>query len=442
MVWFRRDLRLDDHHGLAEASWAGPVLAAFVIDPTLVAISPGRAAALHSAVSDLAAAIASRGGKLVIRRGDPRVEIPALAAEADIGSVFVTRDFSPYGRRRDRVVGDALKAGGRNFIEVDSNYSVRPGATTKRDGSSYAVFTPFHRAWSQLTPTETIGVVDSVRWLSAPSDGLIRSDRSNTQLTQREAWATWASFRDGKNPPIVSYEDGRDRLDLDATSHLSAHLRFGLIHPRQLMVELDPSRPAHAAFERQLAWRDFYADVLYHRPDSAWGNLNPVYDRMKVDTGPSAVAKFERWCDGTTGFPLVDAGMRQLKATGWMHNRARMVAASFLVKDLHLSWVWGAKYFLRHLIDGDLASNNHGWQWAAGSGTDAAPYFRIFNPTAQQERFDPTGAYVERWIPELGTSAYPGPMVDHSTERVEALDRYAEMRGSIDTDSVSTASLS
>ncbi len=213
------------------------------------------------------------------------------------------------------------------------------------------------------------------------------------------------------------------------TSQLSADLRWGVVHPRQLLAELSPCK-AHDTFAAELAWRDFYGDVLYRRPDSAWANLDARMDAMPIDTDDEARRRFAAWASGHTGFPIVDAGMRQLLATGWMHNRVRMITASFMVKDLHLPWQWGARHFMNHLIDGDLASNNHGWQWAAGTGTDAAPYFRVFNPTAQAERFDPDGDYTRRWIPEIASSAYPAPMVDHAAERREALHRYGLVAGS------------
>jgi deoxyribodipyrimidine photo-lyase len=209
------------------------------------------------------------------------------------------------------------------------------------------------------------------------------------------------------------------------------------VHPRQLLQDLGPER-GHEVFASELAWREFYADVLFRRPQTAWENLNAKMGAMPVDVDLDARRRFDRWAHGVTGYPIVDAGMRQLLATGWMHNRVRMLAASFLVKDLHLPWQWGARHFMQHLVDGDLASNSHGWQWTAGTGTDAAPYFRIFNPTTQGMRFDPQGEYVRRWVPELSAIAggsvhtpgqrtgpdYPAPMVDHAVERDEALARY------------------
>ncbi len=224
---------------------------------------------------------------------------------------------------------------------------------------------------------------------------------------------------------IDHYDSTRDRPDLDGSSQLSPYLRFGCVHPRQVLAECNADESAgHAAFVNEIAWRDFLADLLYHRPDAARGPYRSGWEHFAWDTGPEADAKFAAWCAGRTGFPLVDAGMRQLLAQGWMPNRVRMVAAGLLVKDLHVHWRRGARWFMRHLVDGDLASNQLNWQWVAGSGADAAPYFRIFNPTRQAERFDPEGTYVARWLPELGGPAYPDPIVDHARERREALARY------------------
>jgi deoxyribodipyrimidine photo-lyase len=237
----------------------------------------------------------------------------------------------------------------------------------------------------------------------------------------------WERFRDERLP---DYKTARDRPDLDATSRLSPYLRWGLLHPRTLLAELDDSEGA-ATFRSELAWREFYADVLWHKPDTARQNYDRKFDRMEHDTDDG---RFRAWCEGRTGYPIVDAGMRQLLVEGWMHNRVRMIVASFLVKDLHLPWWWGARHFMRHLVDGDLASNQHGWQWVAGSGTDAAPYFRVFNPTTQGERFDPSGDYVRRYVPELRD--VPGkqvhqphdPIVDHAHERQVALARYGAVK--------------
>ncbi len=225
---------------------------------------------------------------------------------------------------------------------------------------------------------------------------------------------------------LDAYADDRNRPDLDASSRMSAHLKFGTIHPRTMAADLDRGTGAQA-YLRELAFRDFYAAVLYEWPDSAWWNWNRNFDAIQVDDDREAKRRFEAWKAGRTGFPIVDAGMRQLAATGFMHNRVRMIVASFLVKDLHLPWQWGARWFLEQLVDGDMANNQHGWQWAAGCGTDAAPYFRVFNPTTQGKKFDPDGAYVRRWVPEVDDDDYPEPIVDHAAERKEALRRYSQI---------------
>jgi deoxyribodipyrimidine photo-lyase len=250
----------------------------------------------------------------------------------------------------------------------------------------------------------------------------------------------WESFRDSA---LNGYAETRNNPDVNGTSQLSPYLRFGLVHPRSLLAELGDSK-SHAVFRSELCWREFYADVLFHQPRTVWENLQSKMNKMTHDTGADAVARLDTWCKGETGFPIVDAGMKQMLATGWMHNRVRMIVASFLVKDLHLPWQWGAKFFMRHLVDGDIASNNHGWQWTAGTGTDASPYFRIFNPISQGERFDPQGTYVRQWIPELRELAddvvhspwtlgmlnpYIAPMVDHAEERIISLDRYKAVSG-------------
>jgi deoxyribodipyrimidine photo-lyase len=425
IMWFRRDLRLSDHPALAAACAEGEVVPLFVLDPAFLRSGVPRRALLHDCLSALDTAT---GGALVVRHGDPTDEVPALAEEVGAATVFVSKDFGPYGRRRDELVADVLRGAGRKLRGVGSPYAVDPGLVTKDDGQPYAVFTPFSRRWRAHGWGAPIAAPVSPNWISATSDGL--PERPDTDLdipsaTEADVLARWRGFRDHD---LGEYADRRDLPGVEGTSRLSPYLKYGVIHPLRLLAESDPQVEGHAVFQSELAWRDFYADVLFRQPRTSWDNLNHKFDSIRLDTGKAAEEKFRRWCVGTTGFPIVDAGMRQLVATGWMHNRVRMIVASFLVKDLHLPWQWGARFFLRHLLDGDLASNNHGWQWAAGTGTDAAPYFRVFNPTAQQQRWDPAGEYVHRWIPELDTAAYPKPMVDHGAERQEALDRYQAIK--------------
>jgi deoxyribodipyrimidine photo-lyase len=257
------------------------------------------------------------------------------------------------------------------------------------------------------------------------------------EVGESSARAAWTAFR---HKGLSDYASTRDRADLDATSRMSVYLKYGAIHPRTLLADLGP---AEETFRKELAWREFYAAILHYFPASAREYYKPELARMTYASGAKADDQLAAWKAGRTGFPMVDAGMRQLLAQGWMHNRVRMIVASFLVKDLHLEWTAGAAHFMEHLVDGDLASNQHGWQWTAGTGTDALPYFRVFNPVTQGLKFDPDGDYVRRWVPELrdltgaavhepwkhgGVDGYPEPIVDHAAERIVALDRYQAVR--------------
>lgn len=437
VFWFRRDLRLVDNAALQRACSSGPVLALFVVDPAFDAAGERRRAILGDILRGLNTAL---GGSLVVLRGDPRTVVPEVAAAVGATEVHVTRDHTPYGHGRDAEVAAALRESGRRLVGTGTNLVLGPGAVTKDDGNPYSVFTPFRKRWSSVrtasesplsdAPTDPtwvefsgIDLGESGPW-NLTVDGCLEDDLM-VDVDTTSALSRWARFIDGG---LGSYATDRDRPAVAGTSGLSSALRFGLVHPARLIADLEPGNPDHEVFESELAWRDFYADVLFRRPDSAWSNLDHRLDGIALDTDARARERFQRWCEGTTGFGIVDAGMRQLASIGWMHNRVRMITASFLVKDLHLPWQWGARWFLKHLVDGDLASNNHGWQWAAGTGTDAAPYFRVFNPTAQAERFDPDSEYRSRWIPEWGTDRYPAPMVDHAAERIEALRRYEAAR--------------
>ena len=436
VMWFRRDLRVADLPALHAAAADGAhVVPLFVVDPAFARAGAARATFMRAA---LGALDDSTHRALVYRHGEPSLVVPALATEVGAAEVFVSRDFGPYGRTRDTTVSEALHATGSRLVGVGSPYAVPPGTVTKADGKPYQVFTPFSKAW-RAHGWQLPSGAPAVHWRGAPdvrSDGPpVDGGRQLSLHTASEdgAHARWHDVL----PRLDMYEVQRDLPGTDGTSGLSAALRWGVVHPRQLLADLGPER-GHEVFASELAWREFYADVLARRPETAWRNVDRRMDAMPVDTDGAARMRFERWAAGTTGFPIVDAGMRQLAAIGWMHNRVRMLVASFLVKDLHLPWQWGARHFMRHLVDGDLASNSHGWQWAAGTGTDAAPYFRIFNPTTQALRFDPEGHYVHRWVPELRglngaavhqpgllrPAGYPPPMVDHAAERDEALHRY------------------
>ena len=444
VVWFRRDLRLSDLPTLlAAADRAERAQALFVLDPRLLVPSGApRRTFLYRCLRELDAAL---DGRLMVVRGDPVDVVPKVARSVGANSVHISADHGPYGTKRDAAVIDAL--GEVELVATGSPYAVAPGRVVKPDGGSYRVFTPFRRRWSEHgwhAPADTSA--STVDWLEPGKAAVVIPDDDTLQAElpdagERGAHQRWKAFRDNE---IVHYADRRDRADLDGTSRLSAHLKFGTIHPRTLLHDLlGRTGKGAETFRSELAWREFYADVLYRCPDSARHNYDRRFDAITYDCGPSAERDFEAWCAGRTGFPIVDAGMRQLLAQGWMHNRVRMIVASFLVKDLHLPWWWGARHFMTHLVDGDLASNQHGWQWTAGSGTDAAPYFRVFNPTTQGQKFDPEGDYVRRWVPELQGVAgkavhtlpdgpppgYPEPLVDHQHERQVALQRFEQIKG-------------
>ncbi|WP_409484745.1 cryptochrome/photolyase family protein [Arsenicicoccus dermatophilus] len=448
LLWLRRDLRLADHPALLTAAEDGDVVPLVVLDPALDRAGGPRREAYLAAV----AALAQRcEGALVVRRGRPVDVVPAVAAEAGARRVHVSAETTPYGRRRDARVGALLTEAGRELVPTGSPYAVGPGVLTTAAGGPYRVFTPYSRAWRDHGWPAPAPIPAGLRWRRGIASEPVPQHDSPHPAGEEAARSAWAEFLDG---PVATYAEDRDRPDLAGTSMMSMHLKQGTIHPRTLLhdlARLDARGPVAESVERyatELAWREFYADVLWHRPDSAWGDLKAAFAGLEYDdpaTDPQVAALLDRWREGRTGFPLVDAGMRQLREIGWMHNRVRMVTASFLVKDLHVWWPYGARHFLDHLVDGDLASNNHGWQWAAGTGTDAAPYFRVFNPVEQGKRWDPSGDYVRRWVPELAhlpgrsvhepwkatgglAHGYPQPCVDHAEERREALRRYDAVR--------------
>ncbi|MGY1615692.1 cryptochrome/photolyase family protein [Geodermatophilus sp. SYSU D00691] len=450
LLWFRRDLRLSDHPALVAArDDAGPdgsVLPVFVLDPRLwEPAGPPRRRFLFDC---LAALDESLDGALVVRTGDPARVLPALVREAGAAAVHVSADAGPYGRARDAAVERAL--GDVPLVRTGSPYAVTPGRITKDDGSPYRVFAPFARAWREHGWRAPAPRPRGVPWQrGVPSDRLPEVDVDGVRLPpagEAAARAAWRQFRDER---LAGYGDARNLPATDGTSRLSVHLKYGTVHPRTLLADLaaagDVPREHVRRFTDELAWREFYADVLWHRPETAHRAFDERMGRLTYDTGPDADARFAAWAEGRTGYPIVDAGMRQLLGEAWVHNRVRMVVASFLTKDLHVDWWRGARHFLRHLVDGDLASNNHGWQWVAGTGTDASPYHRVFNPVRQGQQFDPDGGYVRRWVPELRDvptrwvhepwrspdgvpPGYPEPIVDHAAEREVALARYEQVR--------------
>lgn len=452
ILWLRRDLRRGDHPALGAAHAAaegGPVHVVFVLDP---AFFDGAGDVRRAWLAEtLLACRDAYEGRLVLRAGDPRVVIPEFAREVGGTSVHVSAETEPQGHTRDRAVRGALAEAGVAWLETGSPYAVTPGRVRNRQGAGFRVFTPFAAAWRahgwRPPAPEPEGLLfgdapgDAAAWAALDAARRVPGLPALPPAGEEAALARWEWFLTDALP---HYSSQRDRPDVDGTSRLSPYLKFGVLHPRTLLSDLAgvPGDGA-ARFVTELAWREFYADVLWHHPDSLERDLVPGLSGMEYDDPDADVV--QAWREGRTGFPIVDAGQRQLLAEGWMHNRVRMITASFLTKDLHVWWPVGARHFLAHLADGDLASNAHGWQWVAGTGTDASPYFRVFNPVTQGVKFDPSGDYVRRWVPELrhlsGAAAhepwrvpgglaggYPARIVDHAAERVEALARYARAR--------------
>jgi deoxyribodipyrimidine photo-lyase len=448
-MWFRRDLRLADNPALLEAAGDGDVLPLFVLDPALWGpAGPSRRAYLGASLRALDASLRQRGAGLSVVRGDPVRRVVLAAREVGASRVHVAADFGPYGRRRDEEVEQALAEHDIELVRTGSPYAVAPGRVTNGSGQPYKVYTPFSRAWAEHGWRGPVDAPTDVTWLALEDTTAIPDpeppgDLELPEAGERAALQRWREFLDDA---VTEYDDGRDRMGVDGTSRMSVHLKWGEIHPRTMLADLARFRSSGpATFRKELAWREFYADVLFHRPETAREYLRPEFARMTYDRPDGPDGQLDAWQRGRTGFPIVDAGMRQLRATGWMHNRVRMIVASFLVKDLHLEWQHGGRHFMHWLVDADLASNQQNWQWVAGSGTDASPFFRVFNPTGQGRKFDPDGAYVRRWVPELADADavpdphepadevrravhYPAPIVDHKQERQEALDRWEKIR--------------
>ncbi|MBD5787738.1 deoxyribodipyrimidine photo-lyase [Cellulosimicrobium terreum] len=445
--WSRRDLRLADNPALVAAADSArdtgdEVVALYVLDPRLWdgAGAPRRSYLARS----LAALDESTGGRLVVRHGDPREVVPALAREVGADEVHVGASFEPYGLARDEVVERVLSDAGTDLVRTGSPYAVSPGRLTTQGGTPFQVFTPFRDAWvSHRWPGPAPRPRD-VPWADVRSEGVPPDPGTDADLPaagERAARRRWHAFLADH---LAGYATGRDRPDRPATSGMSIPLKWGEVHPRTLLADLREALHDGApsddvlTFRSELAWREFHADGLFHHPGAARRSLRSVVPDDAWTTGTDEHRFLAAWSAGRTGYPLVDAGMRQLLAEGWMHNRVRMVVASFLVKDLHVRWQRGAEHFMAHLADGDVPQNQLNWQWVAGTGRDAAPYFRIFNPVTQGKKFDPDGDYVRRWVPELrgveGAAVhepwrlteqprdYPERVVDHATERRVALE--------------------
>ncbi|MBU4213100.1 MAG: DNA photolyase family protein [Actinobacteria bacterium] len=436
ILWLRRDLRLHDHPALAAAAGGsadGEVVALVVADRRLWSLDAApRLAYLQRSWRALDEAL---GGRLVVRVGDPVTVVPAVARQVQADAVHVSAATEPYGRRRDAAVATAL--GDVPLVATGSPYAVGPGLLRTGGGTAYRVFTPFLRAWLTHGWPEPAPLAEHVRWAELVSDAFPEPPAHDVRLPpagEQAARARWSAFVD---EGLARYDQDRDRVDVDGTSRLSAALRFGELHPRTLLRDLRDGSPAHTRFTAQLGWREFHADVLWHQPRAAHHSLHPQAPEDSWARGDEEAERLAAWSGGRTGYPFVDAGMRQLLVEGRLPGRVRMVVASFLVKDLHVRWQRGAAWFMARLVDGEVANNQLSWQWVAGTGLDAAQYVRVFNPVTQGLRFDPQGDYVRRWVPELAglpgpaahqpwltdpaPAGYPPRLVDHAAERLVTL---------------------
>ena len=446
IFWFRRDLRVQDNQALLAAvdrstTQNSQVAAAFVFGRGFEELSPIRRNSLITSVSSLSQSL-PKG--LQLASGETGKYLLDLAQTLGANVVYATRSFDTHGMLEQSEVAEQLYSHGVSLQLVGSNYAVEPGTVRKDDQTPLRVYTPFYKRWLGYLGQRPFQVDTSlVEWVPGSGELPKYSPDCPMPIKASESFAieTWQKFR---KRALSDYSENRNRTDLSGTSHLSHARAHGEIHPRTLLAELGDS-PGEEVFRKELAWREFYADVLFHNPHTYDGYYEPRFEKLRYDSEIDN-PKLEAWRSGNTGYPIVDAAMRQLMTTGWMHNRARMIVASFLVKDLHIEWQVGARWFEELLTDFDPASNSHGWQWTAGCGTDASPYYRVFNPTLQGYKFDPNGDYVRKFIPELRHIAgaevhepwklidglqngYPAPILDHFVERDEALARLEEIKG-------------
>ena len=440
IVWFRRDLRISDHPALnAAIESSDEVIPLFILDKQQIAEAGEKLLAYMS--NSLRALDESLGNRLHIIEGDQVKVIKELMELYGATEVHISAEVERYGAERDQRV----EAAGIPLIRTGSPYAVAPGRVVKpSDGTPYKVYTPFYKNWCihgwrapAKSPKEIKAPTPPDKYRAFPDF----KAPAGTTIIEAGELAALERFKAFKKNGLDSYDENRNLPGIDGTSKMGSYLKFGEIHPRTLLQGLGDSK-AHDTFRKEIAWREFYADVLFHNPNTDTEYYAPRFKAMRYD---KPGAQFKAWCEGKTGYPFVDAAMRQLLVEGWMHNRARMVVASFLVKDLHLEWQLGERFFADHLVDYDPASNAHGWQWTAGTGTDASPYYRVFNPIEQGKKFDSDGVYIRKYVPELAhlsgsdihepwlyldgySNGYPERIVDHAVERLESLERLKEIK--------------
>ena len=423
LFWHRRDLRIKDNSGLFNALTSGfKVQSVFIFDKKILSSLPTndqRVVFIHQEIKKIKKAYQDLGSDLIVHYGDPVDLIPSLAATLNCEQVFTNADYEPYARQRDQAIKEKLQEQAAKLIEIKDHVIFEKSEITKDDGLPYTVYTPYANKWKKNLVDSHIAPVDSSSQthqlhVVAETSELISLHEMGFSDEVKNSFASAIFPKD----IISTYDQTRNFPAQDGTSRLSIHLRFGTISIRELA---SVAMKRNEKFLNELIWRDFYQMILFHFPKTVNYAFKPNYDKISWERNDQ---HFKAWCEGKTGYPIVDAGMRELNETGFMHNRVRMVVASFLTKHLLIDWRLGEAYFAEKLLDFELASNVGGWQWAASSGCDAAPYFRVFNPTSQQQKFDPDFIYIKKWVAEYGTDRYPKPIIEHTFARERVLARY------------------
>ncbi len=416
IFWFRRDLRLQDNIGLSKALQGKyPVLPIFIFDESILKELPradARVSFIYDTLEKMYEVLKALGSTLKVYHGTPEEVWKQVVSEYDVQNVITNHDYEPYALERDAHIKAFLHKEEIGFYTFKDQVIFEKEEIVKDDGTPYTVYTPYKNKWHKQFDPSMLDV------LSLKKENLLRADFMFPDLATLGFEPSTITVKPFTLEDLDQYSDTRDIPSLDGTSYLSPHLRFGTVGIRELMKKVGMHR---TVFINELIWREFFMQILYHFPKVIHGNFREKYNGIQWRNNES---DFKKWCEGQTGYPMVDAGMRQLNQTGYMHNRVRMVTASFLCKHLLIDWRWGEAYFAQKLLDYDLSANNGNWQWAAGTGCDAAPYFRVFNPIAQLEKFDKEHKYIKRWIPEFGTPSYPEPMVEHKVARLRALETY------------------
>ena len=423
LFWHRRDLRIDDNKGLFEALKQNEIVhPIFIFDKSILDKLPNndqRILFIYQEIESLKKSYQNLGSDLWVYYGEPSEIIPKIAQELNCSSVYFNNDYEPYALQRDQEIQVSLNNIKIEFIGKKDHVIFEKNEVLKDDGKPYTIFTPYSRKWKANLKEEDLREYSIEKY----SGNLVQKQQGEALITLEEMGFESKVLHDfpdriAKNEILKNYHLSRNFPAVKGTSKLSLHLRFGTISIRKLALI---AREQNETYLNELIWRDFYQMIIFHFPKSAENSFKAQYDKIIWEKNE---VHFDSWCTGKTGYPIVDAGMRELNATGFMHNRVRMVVASFLTKHLLLDWRLGAAYFAEKLLDFELASNTGGWQWAAGCGCDAAPYFRVFNPQAQQEKFDKSFEYIKKWVPEYGTSSYPEPIIEHKFARERILQRF------------------